>query len=219
MECIEGMIFPGLRVKHVACHKLCCVNINMFVYFWPHHNFSWLCWIKKSTQKNMRLMVHTRARSFHIGRCCAILNNVGPKQFLVWFSIISVQNNLRYKCIIGGQVATLMEDTIFHWWTIGDIGELYWLAKFNLSRGTCLIFYVLFPIWFKSYINFDKLSLTCGGSQIVFHESQHVCVFVDHIIIFLVFVELKKMPKVIWRLMFHLRAREFPHLTMWCNFE
>ena len=160
MECIEGIIFPGLRVKHVACHKLCCVNINMFVYFY-----------------------------------------------------------LRYKCIIGGQVATLMEDTIFHWWTIGDIGELYWLAKFNLSRGTCLIFYVLFPIWFKSYINFDKLSLTCGGSQIVFHESQHVCVFVDHIIIFLVFVELKKMPKVIWRLMFHLRAREFPHLTMWCNFE
>ena len=138
---------------------------------------------------------------------------------LVWLSIISLQNNLRYKCIIGGQVATLMEDTIFHWWTIGDIGELYWLAKFNLSRGTCLIFYVLFPIWFKSYINFDKLSLTCGGSQIVFHESQHVCVFVDHIIIFLVFVEVKKMPKVIWRIMFHLRAREFPHLTMWCNFE
>ena len=59
MECIEGIIFPGLRVRHVACH--------------------------------------TRARSFHIGRCCAILNNVGPKQPTL-------------QLVIGGQLATSVNE-------------------------------------------------------------------------------------------------------------
>ena len=53
---------------------------------------------------------------------------------------------------------------------------------------------------------------------IFFHENQHVCVFLDHIVIFLDFFELKKTRNVIWRRTVVRRAREVPLLTIWCNF-
>ena len=62
-----------------------------------------------------------------------------------------------------------------------------------------------------------------GVRHVAFHKLYFMKInmfvfFLKHLIIFVIFFEVKKTRKVNWRLMVHTRARELPHLTIWCNF-
>ena len=60
---------------------------------------------------------------------------------------------------------------------------------------------------------FSNFGVRHVASQRFFHGKQHVCVLLDHIVIFLAFFGVKKTRNVIWRRMVHTRARDLPYLT------
>ena len=68
---------------------------------------------------------------------------------------------------------------------------------------------------FIGTIFFQLWCEACSFSKICFYENQQICFFLDHIVIFHDFFELKKTRNVIWRRMVHTRARELPYLTIW----